>query len=110
MKKYLKMNEKEIDYLFIHHNRNTQVSKFMKVNYHFKFAFQKVFSELKFDICIVLEDDLIVTGDFFSYFLQSEKLILNDQSIFSINGMNHHSHKDISFSSYNFYRMEAFNT
>lgn len=57
-----------------------------------------------------MEDDLVIKGDFFSYFLQTEKIFLNDNSIFAINSMNHHSHKNISFSTYNLYRMDAFNT
>lgn len=109
MNDYLNVNLKKIDHYFIHEQNQEHASKLVKIAKHYKFAFKKAFLILKYDICIVMEDDLIIKGDFYSYFLQTEKLFLNDRSIFAINSMNPHSHKNISFNSYNFYRMEAFN-
>lgn len=110
MKNYLKVNFRRVNHLFYHEQKHLHDKKLVKVAKHFKYALTVAFLKLKYNICIVLEDDLIIKGDFFSYFLQTEKLFLNDHSIFAINSMNHHSHKNITFNSYNLYRMEAYNT
>lgn len=96
----------------IFYNRNSKIinRKLTKLSNHYKHANNFVCNTLKYDLWIVLEDDLLLLGDFFSYFTQMEKLFLNDRSIFIINSHNHHSHKDVAYNPYHFYRMEAFNT
>lgn len=110
IKDFLKEHSSKIKHILYHNYTLESTRKLTKIANHYKFAFYNVFKRLNYNICIVMEDDLKVIGDFFSYFLQLERVFLNDHTIFSINSMNHHSHRETAFNSYHIYRMESYNS
>ncbi|PRP75643.1 alpha-1,3-mannosyl-glycoprotein 2-beta-N-acetylglucosaminyltransferase-like isoform 1 [Planoprotostelium fungivorum] len=61
---------------------------------HYKFGLQTAFERLLFDNVIILEDDLQIAPDFFSYFVRLAPLLDEDPSIFCVSAWNDNGRKE----------------
>eukprot|EP00731_Ephydatia_muelleri_P017830 Em0010g928a len=65
-----------------------QFQGYYKVSRHYKFALGHVFDALKFSHAIIVEDDLDVSPDFFSYFSVLRGLLDRDPTIWCVSAWN----------------------
>ncbi|XP_063604100.1 protein O-linked-mannose beta-1,2-N-acetylglucosaminyltransferase 1-like [Penaeus indicus] len=76
----------------VFHNNPASVGAKIRINEHIKFSIFHAFRRFpKAEKIIVLEDDLILSPDFISYFHQTAPLLDADDSIFCINAYNYNS-------------------
>lgn len=61
---------------------------YYKVSRHYKFALGHVFDAMKFSYVIIIEDDLDVAPDFFSYFSALRTLLDKDPTIWCVSAWN----------------------
>ncbi|KAL3990968.1 GNT-I family protein [Acanthocheilonema viteae] len=86
--------EKKISY--IHHKEQAESSSdldsgsknYFRIAHHYKWALDKIFFEMKYEIAIITEDDLDLADDFFSYFAASKPILLTDKTIWCISAWN----------------------
>lgn len=63
---------------------------YMRISEHYKAAFTHVFDVEKYKAVIVVEDDLIVSVDFFNYFSDLYPLLVEDEKLWCISAWNDH--------------------
>ncbi|XP_049882744.1 alpha-1,3-mannosyl-glycoprotein 2-beta-N-acetylglucosaminyltransferase [Pectinophora gossypiella] len=68
---------------------------YYKIARHYRFALNHVFTTLKHESVIIVEDDLDISPDFFEYFLGTYPLLLNDPSIWCISAWNDNGKRDV---------------
>jgi len=61
---------------------------YYKIAQHYGWALKKVFDEFKFYHVILLEDDMLISPDFFSYFTALSPVVDRDPTIFCASGWN----------------------
>ena len=64
------------------------MSGYYKISAHYKWALGQAFQAFRFDQVILLEDDMEISPDFFSYFEETLPLLYADPSLFCISGWN----------------------
>lgn len=65
-----------------------KLSSYYYIADHFKFALGKAFDVLKFDTVVILEDDMEIAPDFFSYFHSLAPLLHSDSSLLCVSAWN----------------------
>ncbi|CAI4228681.1 unnamed protein product [Auanema sp. JU1783] len=76
---------------YMQHERKTSqgaAKNYPLITAHYKWAFQKVFNEMKYDYVIVTEDDLEISSDFFSYFAWGKRALEADESLWCVSAWN----------------------
>ncbi|VDK85590.1 unnamed protein product [Litomosoides sigmodontis] len=61
---------------------------YFHIAHHYKWALDKVFFEMKYEIAIITEDDLDLADDFFSYFAATKPILLADETVWCISAWN----------------------
>ena len=79
-----------------------------KIAAHYKFAFEYLFDDLKYDKVISLEDDMEISPDFFSYFESLGKTMDSDESIFCVSAWNDYGQRELVHDSKALYRTDIF--
>ncbi|CAI5445954.1 unnamed protein product [Caenorhabditis angaria] len=69
--------------------------QYVYLSNHYKNALQYFFDENQFETVIIIEDDLMIAPDFFSYFLATKKLLLNDPTLLCVSAWNDNSMPDL---------------
>ena len=62
------------------------VAGYFKIARHYGWALNQTFNEFKFRQVIVVEDDLEVAPDFFSYFEAALPVLKKDKSLYCVSG------------------------
>lgn len=65
-----------------------------KISAHYKFVYEYLFDKLNYDKVIALEDDMEISGDFFTYFQTFGKLMDSDASIYCVSAWNDYGQRD----------------
>ncbi|EFO26815.2 hypothetical protein LOAG_01669 [Loa loa] len=81
---------------FIHHKEQAEPpgdldsgsKNYFHIAHHYKWALDKIFFEMKYEIAIITEDDLDLADDFFSYFAASKPVLLTDKTVWCISAWN----------------------
>ena len=75
---------------------------------HYRAAFTYLFDELAYQNLIVIEDDLEVSKDFFTYFEDTFPLLEQDSTIWSISAFNDNGFPKIAYNPAKLYRSDFF--
>jgi alpha-1,3-mannosyl-glycoprotein beta-1,2-N-acetylglucosaminyltransferase len=78
------------------------------ISMHYKFVFQNIFDKLMYDAVIILEDDMNISPDFFSYFKKLYYLLKKDPTVFCISAWNDNGRVDYVKDPIALYRSEFF--
>lgn len=81
---------------------------YYRIANHYKFIFQQVFDCLGFDRLIVLEDDMEVSVDFFSFFQRMASLLAEDPTLYVVSSWNDHGQGRHVRDPYRLYRTDFF--
>ncbi|XP_048002192.1 alpha-1,3-mannosyl-glycoprotein 2-beta-N-acetylglucosaminyltransferase [Leguminivora glycinivorella] len=68
---------------------------YYKIARHFKFALNHVFTTLRHQAVIIVEDDLDISPDFYEYFLGTYPLLIKDHSIWCVSAWNDNGKKQL---------------
>ena len=90
------------------HDKQQQGEPCAKLAAHFGAALSKVFDTMNFNKVIVLEDDLEIAPDFFSYFEATASLIDSDASLLCVSAWNDNGNVDLVSDSTAIYRSDIF--
>ncbi|XP_045116726.1 protein O-linked-mannose beta-1,2-N-acetylglucosaminyltransferase 1-like [Portunus trituberculatus] len=91
-----------------HNNTATQGTK-ERVNKHVKFSIQTMFDTFPdVDKVIFVEDDLVLSNDFISYFQQTSVLLSVDQSILCVNAYNYNAFPHTASDPHRIYRVQSY--
>ncbi|KAL5111031.1 Alpha-13-mannosyl-glycoprotein 2-beta-N-acetylglucosaminyltransferase [Taenia crassiceps] len=74
------------EFEFRHISRN--LVGYYRISRNYKWSLSQMFDELKYNLSIIVEDDLDVAPDFFDYFSSLAPLLLEDKSLFCISAWN----------------------
>ncbi|RDD42830.1 Alpha-1,3-mannosyl-glycoprotein 2-beta-N-acetylglucosaminyltransferase, partial [Trichoplax sp. H2] len=74
------------------------LSGYHKIARHYKWALDQVFNVLNYETVIIVEDDLDVAADFFSYFQATRHLMEKDKSIWCVSAWNDNGRKELTMS------------
>lgn len=85
-----------------------QWTVYHKISAHYRFVLEKMLDELKYENIIILEDDMEISPDFFSYFTETSKLLQEDESIFTISAWNDNGQRQFVKDSGSLYRTDVF--
>ncbi|XP_071691383.1 alpha-1,3-mannosyl-glycoprotein 2-beta-N-acetylglucosaminyltransferase-like isoform X2 [Rutidosis leptorrhynchoides] len=77
-----------LDYEPVHTERLGEIIAYYKIARHYKWALDKLFYKHNFNRVVILEDDMEISPDFFSYFEAGADLLDKDQSIMAISSWN----------------------
>eukprot|EP01114_Cavostelium_apophysatum_P001331 TRINITY_DN1112_c0_g1_i1.p1 TRINITY_DN1112_c0_g1~~TRINITY_DN1112_c0_g1_i1.p1 ORF type:complete len:473 (-),score=108.95 TRINITY_DN1112_c0_g1_i1:738-2156(-) len=78
------------------------------ISQHYKFGLQKIFDEYKHDSVIILEDDMEISPDFFSYFKMGKKLLEDDKTLLCVSAWNDNGREALVKDSLQLYRSNFF--
>ncbi|CAL4079816.1 unnamed protein product, partial [Meganyctiphanes norvegica] len=93
----------------IFHRNPAKAGTNVRINEHIKFSILHGFLHFKdADKIIILEDDLVLSPDFISYFHQTAPLLDADDSIFAINAFNYNSFVPYAVDASRLYRAQTF--
>lgn len=87
-----------------HENR----SRYSHIAAHFKWTFSEIFGRLDMDQVIVLEDDIEIAPDFFSYFRACASLLERDASILTASAWNDNGRPPLISDPARLYRTDVF--
>lgn len=79
-----------------------------KISAHYKWALNKLLIDLDYDRIVILEEDMEISPDFFSYFYNLSPLIDIDKSIYCISAWNDNGQKGLVKDSNKLYRTDVF--
>jgi alpha-1,3-mannosyl-glycoprotein beta-1,2-N-acetylglucosaminyltransferase len=68
--------------------KEKKMEGYYKISRHFKFALKQAFEVLGYEYVIIIEDDLDISSDFFSYFIATKRLLAEDPSIWCVSAWN----------------------
>lgn len=88
--------------------KDFQWKSYHKISAHYKWALNYLFSELNYDQVILLEDDMQLAPDFFTYFHKASKLMSVDSSIYCISAWNDHGQREYVHDAKQLYRTDIF--
>ena len=71
-----------------HTTQRWDLPAYYKISAHYKFALRKLFDELGYERVIILEDDMELSPDFFSYFEEAGKVMDADPSVYTVSSWN----------------------
>ncbi|KAM7538020.1 hypothetical protein Aperf_G00000072861 [Anoplocephala perfoliata] len=69
-------------------NVHKNMAGYYKISRNYKWSLGQMFDERKFNLAIIVEDDLDIAPDFFVYFYSLAPLLLEDKSLFCISAWN----------------------
>lgn len=81
---------------------------YFAIAHHYKFALEQVFSVPHYDRVILLEEDLEVSPDFFSYMRATAPLFDQDPSLYCVSGWNDNGKKPLVADTEQLYRTDFF--
>ncbi len=81
---------------------------YYRIANHYKFVFQQMFDCLGFRNLIILEDDMEIAVDFFSYFERAAQLLQQDPTLYVVSSWNDHGQEKHVRDPYRLYRTEFF--
>eukprot|EP00485_Elphidium_margaritaceum_P012860 CAMPEP_0202708008 /NCGR_PEP_ID=MMETSP1385-20130828/20273_1 /ASSEMBLY_ACC=CAM_ASM_000861 /TAXON_ID=933848 /ORGANISM="Elphidium margaritaceum" /LENGTH=523 /DNA_ID=CAMNT_0049366871 /DNA_START=226 /DNA_END=1794 /DNA_ORIENTATION=- len=79
-----------------------------KISAHYRYAFEFIFDKLNYDQLIVLEDDMEIAPDFFTYFSTFGKLMDSDPSILCVSAWNDYGQRTLVYDAKAVYRTDIF--
>ncbi|XP_068207565.1 protein O-linked-mannose beta-1,2-N-acetylglucosaminyltransferase 1-like [Palaemon carinicauda] len=80
-----------------------------RINEHIKFSLDSIFRQYpKVKRAIILEDDLVLSPDFISYFQQTSLLMRFDPTILCVNAYNYNSFPHTSYDPTRIYRVQSY--
>lgn len=88
-------------------NRNENLAYYRIAN-HYKFVFLQMFDCLGFSNLIILEDDMEIAIDFFSFFERAAFLLAHDPSLYVVSSWNDHGQEAHVRDPYRLYRTDFF--
>ncbi|XP_068221015.1 protein O-linked-mannose beta-1,2-N-acetylglucosaminyltransferase 1-like isoform X2 [Palaemon carinicauda] len=68
-----------------------------RISRHMRFALYSAMNTLPFDKFIVLEDDLIISPDFYSYMQQTSVILDRDETVYCVNAYSHFSYEHTAY-------------
>ncbi|KAL5562327.1 hypothetical protein UlMin_032074, partial [Ulmus minor] len=82
-----------LDFKPVETERPGEVIAYYKIARHYKWALDELFYKHKFSRVIILEDDMEIAPDFFSYFEAAAALLDKDKSIMAVSSWNDNGQK-----------------
>eukprot|EP01084_Bolivina_argentea_P169305 293510_1 len=79
-----------------------------KISAHYKWALNKILIELNYKKLIILEEDMDISTDFFSYFYNLSPLLDIDKSIYCISAWNDYGQNNLVNNPYSLHRTDVF--
>ncbi|XP_063370757.1 alpha-1,3-mannosyl-glycoprotein 2-beta-N-acetylglucosaminyltransferase-like [Cydia amplana] len=74
---------------------NIKYKGYYKIARHLRFALNHVFKTLRHEAVIIVEDDLVISPDFYEYFQGTYPLLLKDSSIWCVSAWNDNGKKQL---------------
>ncbi|KII61272.1 Alpha-1,3-mannosyl-glycoprotein 2-beta-N-acetylglucosaminyltransferase [Thelohanellus kitauei] len=81
---------------------------YISMSWHFKSFLTKIFDELQYPKVILIEDDLLISADFFEYFMKMKDLLDIDETVLCISAWNDNGYHKYAHDTYTFQRTEFF--
>eukprot|EP00455_Lapot_gusevi_P026056 TRINITY_DN2748_c0_g1_i2.p1 TRINITY_DN2748_c0_g1~~TRINITY_DN2748_c0_g1_i2.p1 ORF type:complete len:455 (+),score=83.81 TRINITY_DN2748_c0_g1_i2:75-1439(+) len=81
---------------------------YYKIASHYEFGLGQIFDQYGFKKLIILEDDMDVAPDFFSYFRSTAPLLDQDPTLFCVSAWNDNGHEKLVFDPTRLYRTDVF--
>lgn len=97
-----------LDYEPVHTERPGELIAYYKIARHYKWALDELFYKHNFSRVIILEDDMEIAPDFFSYFEAAATLLDSDKSIMAVSSWNDNGQKQFVHDPYMLYRSDFF--
>ncbi|XP_071715560.1 alpha-1,3-mannosyl-glycoprotein 2-beta-N-acetylglucosaminyltransferase-like [Rutidosis leptorrhynchoides] len=97
-----------LDYEPVQTERPGELIAYYKIARHYKWALDQLFYKHNFNRVIILEDDMEISPDFFSYFEAGADLLDKDKSIMAISSWNDNGQKHFVHDPYTLYRSDFF--
>ncbi|XP_019851894.1 PREDICTED: alpha-1,3-mannosyl-glycoprotein 2-beta-N-acetylglucosaminyltransferase-like, partial [Amphimedon queenslandica] len=87
-----------------------RMAGYYKISRHYRWALSQVFDVYGYKLAIIIEDDLEVSSDFFTYMEATSPLLLSDPTLLCVSAWNDNGKKDLIDSSRNdlLYRSDFF--
>nr|XP_043625239.1 alpha-1,3-mannosyl-glycoprotein 2-beta-N-acetylglucosaminyltransferase-like [Erigeron canadensis]XP_043625240.1 alpha-1,3-mannosyl-glycoprotein 2-beta-N-acetylglucosaminyltransferase-like [Erigeron canadensis] len=97
-----------LDYEPVHTERPGELIAYYKIARHYKWALDQLFYKHNFKRVIILEDDMEIAPDFFTYFEAGADLLDKDKSIMAISSWNDNGQRQFVHDPYALYRSDFF--
>ncbi|TYK23280.1 alpha-1,3-mannosyl-glycoprotein 2-beta-N-acetylglucosaminyltransferase isoform X1 [Cucumis melo var. makuwa] len=97
-----------LDYAEVETERPGELIAYYKIARHYKWALDQLFYKHNFSRVIILEDDMEIAPDFFSYFEAAAILLDKDKTIMAVSSWNDNGQKQFVHDSYVLYRSDFF--
>ncbi|KAG7011814.1 Alpha-1,3-mannosyl-glycoprotein 2-beta-N-acetylglucosaminyltransferase [Cucurbita argyrosperma subsp. argyrosperma] len=97
-----------LDYGEVETERPGELIAYYKIARHYKWALDQLFYIHKFSRVIILEDDMEIAPDFFSYFEAAAMLLDKDKTIMAVSSWNDNGQKQFVHDPYLLYRSDFF--
>ncbi|PON89904.1 Glycosyl transferase [Trema orientale] len=97
-----------LDYERVQPERPGELIAYYKIARHYKWALDELFYKHNFSRVIILEDDMEIAPDFFSYFEAAAALLDKDKSIMAVSSWNDNGQKQFVQDPYVLYRSDFF--
>uniref|UniRef100_A0A803NJ33 Alpha-1,3-mannosyl-glycoprotein 2-beta-N-acetylglucosaminyltransferase n=1 Tax=Cannabis sativa TaxID=3483 RepID=A0A803NJ33_CANSA len=97
-----------LDYERVETERPGELIAYYKIARHYKWALDELFYKHNFSRVIILEDDMEIAPDFFSYFEAAADLLDKDRSIMAVSSWNDNGQKQFVHDPYALYRSDFF--
>lgn len=78
------------------------------ISQHYEFGLRNIFEDHKFSSVIILEDDIEVSPDFFSYFRNTKRLLEEDPTLFCVSAWNDNGREGLVTDPLQLYRTNFF--
>ncbi|PON75240.1 Glycosyl transferase [Parasponia andersonii] len=97
-----------LDFERVQPERPGELIAYYKIARHYKWALDELFYKHNFSRVIILEDDMEIAPDFFSYFEAAAALLDKDKSIMAVSSWNDNGQKQFVQDPYVLYRSDFF--
>eukprot|EP01119_Soliformovum_irregulare_P014488 TRINITY_DN3963_c3_g1_i1.p1 TRINITY_DN3963_c3_g1~~TRINITY_DN3963_c3_g1_i1.p1 ORF type:complete len:424 (-),score=98.24 TRINITY_DN3963_c3_g1_i1:122-1264(-) len=91
-----------------HKSSQGEIDSYYYLSQHFGWALGHLFDRFKYDAVIILEDDLEVSVDFFSYFRAMYPILVSDPTLFCVSAWNDNGQSDKVSDPYALFRSNFF--
>ncbi|XP_078445822.1 alpha-1,3-mannosyl-glycoprotein beta-1,2-N-acetylglucosaminyltransferase [Wolffia australiana] len=97
-----------LDFRPVQTERPGELIAYYKIAGHYKWALDKLFFNHNFSRVVILEDDMEIAPDFFSYFEAAADLLDNDKTIMAVSSWNDNGQKQFVHDTKALYRSDFF--
>lgn len=92
----------------LQHHRKEGVQPYFAIAQHYGWALSQIFSVMNYDSVIIVEDDLEISVDFFSYFIATYPILRSDPSLYCVSSWNDNGMGEVVRDPKAIYRTEVF--